>query len=143
VNNFWTKDIELTGLGATFFSLFAPEASGGDWSRLRDVWEYSHVARGLLDGELRLPRNSDHGAVLEHDHVRSKPDSIVQTLDGGASPAGALKAHRAGAFPACVEASGWAKPPKGEIPDSHGRAAASGNAQSLRCSLLQSELILL
>jgi hypothetical protein len=45
VNNFWTKDIELTGLGATFFSLFAPEASGGDWSRLRDVWEYSHVAR--------------------------------------------------------------------------------------------------
>ena len=26
VNNFWTKDIELTGLGATFFSLFAPEA---------------------------------------------------------------------------------------------------------------------
>ena len=45
VNNFWTKDIELTGLGATFFSLFAPEASGGDWSRLRDVWEYSHVVR--------------------------------------------------------------------------------------------------
>ena len=47
VNNFWTKDIELTGLGATFFSLFAPEASGGDWSRLRDVWEYSHVARAV------------------------------------------------------------------------------------------------
>jgi hypothetical protein len=47
VNNFWTKDIELTGLGATFFSLFAPEASGGDWSRLRDVWEYSHVVRAV------------------------------------------------------------------------------------------------
>ena len=47
VNSFWTKDIALTGLGATFFSLFAPEASSGDWSKLRDVWEYSHVARSV------------------------------------------------------------------------------------------------
>jgi hypothetical protein len=47
VNNFWTKDIELTGLGAKFFSLFVSELSGGDWSRLRDLWEYSHVARAI------------------------------------------------------------------------------------------------
>jgi hypothetical protein len=50
VNNFWIKDLELTGLGATFFSLFSsPMAEGGaDWSKLRDVWEYSHVARAIL-----------------------------------------------------------------------------------------------
>jgi hypothetical protein len=47
VNSFWTKDIQLTGLGATFFSLFAPDISG-DWAKLRDVWEYSHVARAAL-----------------------------------------------------------------------------------------------
>lgn len=50
VNNFWIKDIELTGLGATFFSLFSPSAMGvgSDWSKLRDVWEYSHVARAVF-----------------------------------------------------------------------------------------------
>ena len=50
VNNFWIKDIELTGLGATFFSLIAPSSAeiGADWSKLRDVWEYSHVARAVL-----------------------------------------------------------------------------------------------
>jgi len=47
VNNFWTKDIQLSGFGATFFSLFAPEISG-DWAKLRDVWEYSHVARAAF-----------------------------------------------------------------------------------------------
>lgn len=48
VNSFWTKDIQLSGFGATFFSLFAPDISGSDWTRLRDVWEYSHVARAAL-----------------------------------------------------------------------------------------------
>lgn len=48
VNSFWTKDIQLTGFGATFFSLFAPEISSGEWTKLRDVWEYSHVARAAL-----------------------------------------------------------------------------------------------
>lgn len=48
VNKFWTKDIHLTGLGAAFFSRFAPDVTGGDWSKLRDVWEYSHVARSVL-----------------------------------------------------------------------------------------------
>jgi hypothetical protein len=49
VNQFWVKDLELSGLGAIFFSLFAPAMeSGADWTRLRDVWEYSHVARAVL-----------------------------------------------------------------------------------------------
>jgi hypothetical protein len=50
VNNFWIKDIELTGLGVTFFSLFAPSAAEAraEWSKLRDMWEYSHVARAVL-----------------------------------------------------------------------------------------------
>jgi hypothetical protein len=50
VNNFWIKDIEVTGLGATFFSLLAPSApeAGAEWSKLRDMWEYSHVARAVL-----------------------------------------------------------------------------------------------
>jgi len=50
VNNFWIKDIEMTGLGATFFSLLAPSAAeaGAEWSKLRDMWEYSHVARAVL-----------------------------------------------------------------------------------------------
>lgn len=47
VNGFWTKDIQLTGTGATFFSLFAAEITG-DWSKLRDVWEYSHLARSVF-----------------------------------------------------------------------------------------------
>jgi hypothetical protein len=49
VNQFWVKDIELKGLGATFFSLFAPAMeSGADWTKLRDIWEYSHVGRAVL-----------------------------------------------------------------------------------------------
>jgi hypothetical protein len=36
-----------------------------------------------------------------------------------------------------------AKRQMSKIPDSRGRAAASGNAQSIRFSLLQSELIML
>jgi len=50
VNRFWVKDIDLTGLGARFFALFSPSGArgGADWSRLRDVWEYSHVARAVF-----------------------------------------------------------------------------------------------
>lgn len=47
VNGFWLKDVELTDLGGTFFSLFAQDVSA-DWTRLRDIWEYSHVARAVL-----------------------------------------------------------------------------------------------
>jgi hypothetical protein len=47
VNGFWLKDTELGQFGSTFFSL----PSGDDarsWTRLRDIWEYSHVARAVL-----------------------------------------------------------------------------------------------
>ena len=47
VNNFWTKDIQLTRFAAAFFSMFAPEIAD-DWSKLRDTWEYSHVARAVF-----------------------------------------------------------------------------------------------
>jgi hypothetical protein len=50
VNNFWVKDIELGGLGATFFSLFSAftTEAGADWTKLRNIWEYSHVARAVF-----------------------------------------------------------------------------------------------
>jgi hypothetical protein len=50
VNNFWIKDVEMSGLGARFFALFVPVATEGsaDWSRLRDIWEYSHLARAAF-----------------------------------------------------------------------------------------------
>ncbi|MBA3446759.1 MAG: DUF1772 domain-containing protein [Pseudaminobacter sp.] len=47
VNNFWLKDVKLSGSGSVFFSAFTREISG-DWTRLRDIWEYSHVARAVL-----------------------------------------------------------------------------------------------
>ena len=47
VNGFWTRNIQLTGLAATFFSVLSGSV-GDDWERLRDVWEYSHVARSVL-----------------------------------------------------------------------------------------------
>jgi hypothetical protein len=47
VNNFWLKDVDLAGIGKTFFSVFAPDP-GADWTKLRDVWEYSHFARAVL-----------------------------------------------------------------------------------------------
>lgn len=46
VNSYWTQDVQLAGPGAAFFSFFAGDV-GGDWSRLRDVWEYSHFARAI------------------------------------------------------------------------------------------------
>ena len=51
VNNFWVKDVQISGPGATFFSLFAPQAADAasvDWTKLRDIWEFSHVARAIL-----------------------------------------------------------------------------------------------
>jgi hypothetical protein len=46
VNNFWVRDVDMSGFGATFFSLFS--VKGGDWMQMRNVWEYSHVARACL-----------------------------------------------------------------------------------------------
>lgn len=42
-NRAWLRDGDLSGAGAAFFSLGA--GGDGDWRRLRDAWEYSHVAR--------------------------------------------------------------------------------------------------
>jgi hypothetical protein len=50
VNHFWLKDVELTGFAGAFLSLFAPAVTdaSADWTRLRDIWEYSHVARAVM-----------------------------------------------------------------------------------------------
>jgi hypothetical protein len=47
VNGFWLKDTQLDTLSSGFFSIFS---AGGeaDWTKLRDIWEYSHVARAIL-----------------------------------------------------------------------------------------------
>ena len=47
VNAHWTQDLKLDGLGGLFFSVF-PIDVRGDWTRLRDSWEYSHVTRAVL-----------------------------------------------------------------------------------------------
>lgn len=46
VNSFWLKSTELSGAGSTFFST-ASSAKSGDWTAMRDRWEYSHVARAI------------------------------------------------------------------------------------------------
>jgi hypothetical protein len=46
VNNAWLKDTQLVGAGRFFFGLFA--ASEADWRHMRNVWEWSHVARACL-----------------------------------------------------------------------------------------------
>src|ERR1041385_9141571 len=55
VNKFWVKDLELHGAGAALFSPAAEECrlnmnleSDEDSKRLRDRWEYSHLARAIL-----------------------------------------------------------------------------------------------
>jgi hypothetical protein len=46
VNNVWLKDAKLGGMSRAFFGLFSvPDA---DWRHMRNVWEYSHVARACL-----------------------------------------------------------------------------------------------
>jgi hypothetical protein len=42
VNNFWVKDVAVSGPGAAFFSIFGGQQTG-DWRELRNVWEFSHV----------------------------------------------------------------------------------------------------
>lgn len=46
VNGVWLKDTNVSGLGAMFFSTFAGQDA--DWRQLRNVWEYSHVARACF-----------------------------------------------------------------------------------------------
>jgi hypothetical protein len=46
VNAAWLKDTDLAGISKMFFGLFStPDA---DWRHMRNVWEYSHVARAGL-----------------------------------------------------------------------------------------------
>jgi hypothetical protein len=55
VNNFWLEGQSLSTAGATFFSFASGRKGDGqsdtgpaDWTKLRDRWEYSHVARAVL-----------------------------------------------------------------------------------------------
>jgi len=54
VNKFWLQGQKLSGLGSGFFSLGANrsrplnKSRAGDWTDLRNRWEYSHVARAGL-----------------------------------------------------------------------------------------------
>ena len=47
VNNFWATEVAVSPLGSSFFSFLSSRQSG-DWRRLRDVWEFSHVVRAAL-----------------------------------------------------------------------------------------------
>ena len=44
VNKIWIADQKLGSAGTAFFNP-SGERAGEDWARLRDRWEYSHVAR--------------------------------------------------------------------------------------------------
>ncbi len=47
VNNFWVKDLAVSPLGSSFFSFLSGQQSG-EWRHLRNIWEFSHVARAVL-----------------------------------------------------------------------------------------------
>jgi len=46
VNNAWLKDVQLRGTSRSFFRFFSAPAA--DWRHMRNVWEWSHVARAGL-----------------------------------------------------------------------------------------------
>ncbi|HLP67663.1 MAG TPA: DUF1772 domain-containing protein [Rhizobium sp.] len=46
VNAFWLKDARLATPGRLFFGLLA--VPGGDWRRMRSIWEWSHIARAAF-----------------------------------------------------------------------------------------------
>lgn len=46
VNGFWLKDTDVGSAGSAFFLLLAGQET--NWQRMRDVWEYSHIARAVL-----------------------------------------------------------------------------------------------
>jgi hypothetical protein len=48
VNKVWLKDETLDKAGGSFFATGARTAEG-DWTALRDRWEWSHVARAVLE----------------------------------------------------------------------------------------------
>ena len=46
VNSAWLKGTDLTGAARSFFGTFS--SSESDWVRMRNLWEFSHVARAVL-----------------------------------------------------------------------------------------------
>jgi hypothetical protein len=48
VNKVWLKDEKLDRAGGSFFAA-GSAAAEGDWKVLRDRWEWSHVARAVLE----------------------------------------------------------------------------------------------
>ncbi len=47
VNKAWTKGLKMGAAGSSFFSTGGEEIAG-DWTVLRDRWEWSHVARAFF-----------------------------------------------------------------------------------------------
>jgi Domain of unknown function (DUF1772) len=50
INRFWVKDVKLNRAGADFFAFGADRTRREpplDWIKLRNRWEYSHVARAV------------------------------------------------------------------------------------------------
>ena len=45
VNRYWVADQKLGKAGAAFFNIKGAAEIDENWTRLRDRWEYSHVAR--------------------------------------------------------------------------------------------------
>jgi Domain of unknown function (DUF1772) len=54
VNKVWLGSEKLSGAGASFFAIggeksrFQTSDASADWTKLRDRWEFSHVARAAL-----------------------------------------------------------------------------------------------
>jgi Domain of unknown function (DUF1772) len=52
VNKFWVEGFDMGKAGAGFFAFTpvrrAPNGNAGDWTALRDRWEWSHVFRAAL-----------------------------------------------------------------------------------------------
>lgn len=50
VNNFWLDETRMGRAGTSFFSFGVDRSKEQpeDWTRLRDRWEYSHVARAVF-----------------------------------------------------------------------------------------------
>jgi hypothetical protein len=47
VNNFWLKDTDVSRIGGAFFATFS-RRHGNNWEKVRDTWEYSHIARSVF-----------------------------------------------------------------------------------------------
>jgi hypothetical protein len=49
VNKYWLQSTKVGNFGAGFFGVSAnQDQDAADWTKLRDRWEYSHIARAGL-----------------------------------------------------------------------------------------------